>query len=121
MDKELRQYLFQGQNAGIRYGICVPRNVQRGLVGGHLGNRSGSSLEFMDHRQYIPGDDLRRIDWSAYARSDKLSIKLFRDEVSPHVDIIIDCSRSMALPDSEKKRATVYGTCCEWFPPKRGS
>jgi len=61
----------------------------------------------MDHREYIPGDDLRRIDWNAFARSDKLSIKLYRDEVNPHVDIIIDCSRSMAIPDSEKAHATL--------------
>jgi uncharacterized protein (DUF58 family) len=61
----------------------------------------------MDHREYIPGDDLRRIDWNAFARSDKLSIKLYRDEVNPHVDIIIDCSRSMALPDSKKAHATL--------------
>lgn len=91
----------------MRYRIGAPRNIQRGLVGSLLGNRSGSSLEFMDHREYVPGDDLRRIDWNAFARGNKLSIKLYRDEVHPHVDIIIDCSRSMALADSEKARATL--------------
>lgn len=107
MNEAYRQYLIEGEKAGIRYCIGVPRNIQRGLVGSHLGSRSGSSLEFMDHREYAPGDDLRRIDWNAFARSDRLSIKLYRDEVNPHVDIIIDCSRSMALPDSEKARATL--------------
>jgi len=107
MNEEYRNYLLEGQNAGIRYGIGCPRTIQRGLIGSHLGNRSGSSLEFMDHREYIPGDDLRRIDWNAFARSDKLSIKLYRDEVNPHLDIIIDCSRSMALPDSKKVYATL--------------
>lgn len=107
MNEAYCQYLLEGQEAGIRYGIGVPRSIQRGLVGSQVGNRSGSSLEFMDHREYIPGDDLRRIDWNAFARNDKLSIKLYRDEVNPHVDIIVDCSRSMALPDSDKPRATL--------------
>jgi len=107
MNETYRQYLIEGENAGKRYCIGTPRNIQRGLVGSQLGNRSGSSLEFMDHREYMPGDDLRRINWNAFARSNKLSIKLYRDEVNPHVDIIIDCSRSMALADSDKSRATL--------------
>ena len=107
MNDLYRQYLAEGQQVGIRYGIGTPDRIQRGLVGGHLGNRSGSSLDFMEHRGYMPGDDLRRIDWNAFARSDKLSIKLFRDEVNPHVDIIIDCSRSMALEETAKARATL--------------
>lgn len=107
MNETYRHHLIEGENAGMRYGIGSPRNTQRGLIGSRLGTRSGSSLEFMDHREYIPGDDLRRIDWNAFARSDKLSIKLYRDEVSPHVDIIIDCSRSMALPESEKAHAVL--------------
>ena len=107
MNEAYRQYLIDGENAGLRYRIGAPLKIQRGLVGCQLGNRSGSSLEFMYHREYIPGDDLRRIDWNAFARSDKLSIKLYRDEVNPHVDIIIDCSRSMALPNSKKSCATL--------------
>jgi uncharacterized protein (DUF58 family) len=107
MNETYRQFLIEGETAGARYCIGAPRNIQRGLVGSQLGSRSGSSLEFMDHREYIPGDDLRSIDWNAFARSDKLSIKLYRDEVSPHVDVIVDCSRSMSLADSEKARATL--------------
>jgi uncharacterized protein (DUF58 family) len=72
-----------------------------------MGSRTGSSIEFMDHREYIPGDDLRHIDWGALARSDKMTVKLFRDEVSPHVDIILDTSKSMALPGSSKVRASL--------------
>jgi len=107
MDELFRQYLADGERAGRRFTIGVPRSIQRGLYGGHMGNRSGSSLEYMDHREYIPGDDLRRIDWNVFARSDKLAIKLFRDEVNPHVDIVIDCSRSMSLPQSQKACATL--------------
>jgi uncharacterized protein (DUF58 family) len=64
-------------------------------------------MEFMDHREYQPGDDLRRLDWAAYARSDKMIVKLYRQEVCPHLDVVIDGSRSMALPDSEKLRASL--------------
>ena len=61
----------------------------------------------MDHREYQPGDDLRRLDWAAYARSDKMIVKLYRHEVCPHLDLVVDGSRSMALPGTEKRRATV--------------
>jgi uncharacterized protein (DUF58 family) len=73
----------------------------------HLGQRAGSSLEFRDHRDYQPGDDLRRIDWNAFARSDKLTVKLYREEISPHLDIVLDGSRSMALEASAKLEAAV--------------
>lgn len=107
MNEEQKQYLLAGQQAGIRYGLTVPRKVQLGLVGSQLGNRCGSSLEFMDHREYMPGDDLRRIDWGAYARSNKLSVKLYRNEVMPHLDLVIDGSRSMMLPETKKGQATL--------------
>jgi hypothetical protein len=107
MNEAYRAYLLAGQKAGMRYGLTVPRKVQLGLAGSQLGHRCGSSLEFMDHREYMPGDDLRSIDWSVYARSNKLSIKLYRDEVLPHLDLIIDGSRSMALPETKKAEATL--------------
>jgi uncharacterized protein (DUF58 family) len=107
MNPKYRTYLQDGQQAGHRYALTSPSKTSAGLVGSHLGARPGSSLEFMDHRHYIPGDDLRRIDWNAFARSDKLSVKLYRDEVSPHVDIIVDCSASMALADTKKENATL--------------
>ena len=107
MDENFRQYLLDGQRAGMRYVLSRPPGAPRGVAGSEMGGRPGSSLEFMDHRQYIPGDDLRRIDWSAYARSDKLTIKLYREEVCPHLDILIDTSRSMALAGTEKLRATL--------------
>ena len=93
--------------AGRRYRISIPPRLAQGNVGYHLGNRAGSSLEFLDHRSYQLGDDLRRIDWHAYARTDKLTMKLFREEVCPHVDILLDGSKSMHLLGSAKVRATL--------------
>ncbi len=107
MDERLRQYLAEGERAGMRYALGLPRQAPVGLAGSALGNRTGSSLEFKDYRDYQPGDDLRHIDWNAFARSDQLSIKLFREEVHPHLDVILDASRSMDLEDSAKGRATL--------------
>jgi uncharacterized protein (DUF58 family) len=103
----LDQFLSEGEAAGLRYVLGVPRTTASAMSGMQLGQRSGSSLEFRDHRDYQPGDDLRRIDWNAFARSDKLTVKLYREEISPHLDIVLDGSRSMALAASAKLRAAV--------------
>ena len=107
MNEIYRQYLIDGERAGTRYALTAPRNVPFGAAGSQMGKRPGSSLEFIDHREYQPGDDLRRIDWGGFARSDKLTVKLYRDEVSPHLDVVIDGSVSMALEDSPKAQATL--------------
>ncbi|HEY7426194.1 MAG TPA: DUF58 domain-containing protein [Gemmataceae bacterium] len=105
--EHLRDYLSEGERAGQRYALSLPRQTPRGATGATLSQRAGSSLEFKDHRDYQAGDDLRHIDWNAFARSDQLSVKLFREEISPHVDVVLDASRSMALEDSAKERVTL--------------
>ncbi|HNV68066.1 MAG TPA: DUF58 domain-containing protein [Candidatus Ozemobacteraceae bacterium] len=107
MNSEYRQFLREGEQAASRYALTSPRRLPRGMSGNILGSGAGSSLEFLDHREYQPGDDLRHIDWSAYARTDKLIVKLFREEISPHCDILIDGSCSMALAETQKARSTV--------------
>jgi uncharacterized protein (DUF58 family) len=107
MNEEQQRFLIAGEQAGSRFALAPPRRAPMGGGGLHLSNRAGSSLEFRDHREYQAGDDLRRIDWSAYGRTDKLIVKLYREEVSPHVDIVIDGSRSMALEGSSKLEATL--------------
>ncbi len=57
--------------------------------------RTGSSLEFADFRNYAPGDDPRRIDWSIYGRIERLVTKLYEEEEDLDVEILIDCSASM--------------------------
>ena len=91
----------------MRYALEPPRTTSAPLAGLQLGRQAGASLEFRDHRDYQPGDDLRRIDWNAFARSDRLTIKLYREEISPHLDIVLDGSRSMALEGAEKARAAI--------------
>ena len=80
-----------------RYRLALDRVPPRGLAGERLGRASGSSLEFQDRRSYEVGDDVRHVDWRALARSDQLVVRLWREEVLPRVEILIDASRSMAI------------------------
>jgi uncharacterized protein (DUF58 family) len=107
MADDTAQFLAEGEQAGARYRLAAPRSAPAGLVGSQLARAAGESLEFLEHRDYEPGDDLRRINWSAYARTDKLVIKVFRQEVCPHLDLVVDGSRSMMLAGTEKRRAAL--------------
>lgn len=107
MHPTLRAALRDGEKAATSYALGVPRQAPVGLVGTTVGHRAGSSLDFKDHRAYEPGDDLRHIDWNAYARSDQITVKLYREEVTPHLDLVLDTSRSMDLEGSAKAEAAV--------------
>lgn len=71
--------------------------------GSYSSPRRGTSLEFADYRRYTPGDDLRYLDWGIYARTDKLYVKLFREEVDLFAYVFIDASASMGYPSRELK------------------
>ena len=106
MDAALQQSLRDGEKLGLRYALQIPQVAASSLVGSRLGRRAGSSIDFQDYREYQPGDDLRFIDWGIYARTDRLSIKLFREEVTPHLDLVLDGSRSMNLEGTAKASAS---------------
>ncbi len=76
----------------------------RGAVGNWAGAGTGSSIDFQDHRPYLPGDDPRYIDWAAYARTGQTIMKLYREEVSPRLDVLVDLSRSMTGPVDRLER-----------------
>ena len=72
------------------------KNNVAGIFGGNRQSKSyGSSCEFADLRDYVPGDDITKIDWNAYARFEKLYTKLYLDERQMHTQIFMDCSASM--------------------------
>jgi len=75
-----------------------------GSAGAAAGRGTGSSLEFQDHRHYAPGDDPRHINWQAYARTGSYTVKLWREEVSPRIDLVLDHSRSMELGAGKQQR-----------------
>lgn len=85
------------------YRICPPRMIGGGPAGVFAGMRDGQSVDFHDFREYQPGDDLRRVDWRAYARNGQMHLRLFREEVSPVVELHLDTSASMsAYPGKEQ-------------------
>jgi len=105
MEPAIRQALSDGEKLGLRYALQIPQVAASGWTGTRSGRRAGSSIDFQDYREYQPGDDLRFIDWGIYARTDRLTVKLFREEVTPHLDLILDGSRSMNLADTAKGNA----------------
>jgi uncharacterized protein (DUF58 family) len=81
----------------------VTRKVFRGrMKGERRSRRKGQSVEFADFRNYVPGDDLRFIDWNLYARLDKLFLKLFMEEEDLHFYAAIDTSLSMDFGSPSK-------------------
>ena len=74
------------------------RLVVEGFITGlHRSPYHGFSVEFAEHRQYMPGDDLRHIDWKIYGRRDRFYIKRFEEETNLKSYILLDASRSMAF------------------------
>lgn len=78
--------------------MIAARNL-RGRAGAQVATTAGASLEFLDYRDYQPGDDLRLVDWSVYARTDRETVRRHQDEVSPCVEIKCDTSASLTVPN----------------------
>src|ERR1700722_6327767 len=68
--------------------------ARSGSGGEHVASRRGSSAEFLEHRAYAPGDDLRRMDWLAFARTGEPVLKLFRAEEDGGVRRVVDAGAS---------------------------
>lgn len=103
--------------------------------------RIGAGLELADHRDYVPGDDLRYLDWNLYGRLDRRALRLFEEDEDVAVDILVDASRSMgagappklelalqiaaalayvALANLDRVSVTVLGERPANLPPQRG-
>ena len=81
-----------------RLAVAAKRPFPGRMKGEKRSPRRGSSLEFADYREYVPGDDLRYVDWKAYARLERLFLKLFVEEEDLSVHVLIDASQSMQYP-----------------------
>ncbi|MCD8141633.1 MAG: DUF58 domain-containing protein [Planctomycetaceae bacterium] len=92
---ESDRYIVAARRLARAYRLVPPATGLGGVAGSFLGRREGESIDFHDYRQYHPGDDLRRVDWRAYARSKQMHLRLFREEVSPLVELHLDTSASM--------------------------
>ena len=89
---------------GRGYRLAVEAQPVRGSAGDRFGKGTGSSMEFQEFRDYQAGDDLRHIDWRAYARTETLTTRLYREEIAATVELLVDGSRSMALSPAKQQR-----------------
>src|SRR5205814_8490654 len=82
-----------------RYGSLslIARMVVEGFLDGlHKSPFKGFSVEFAEHRQYYPGDEIRHIDWRAFGKTDRYYIKEYEEETNLHCHLLVDASGSMA-------------------------
>jgi uncharacterized protein (DUF58 family) len=89
------------------------RSIVEGFVSGkHRSPHRGFSVEFAEHREYAPGDDLRRLDWKVFGRTDKLYLKQYEEETNLACHLVVDTSESMAYrgPDAPLSKLD-YGRC----------
>lgn len=83
--------------------VLISRKTAAGKEQGERhSRRHGAGNEFIDYRNYVPGDDLRYLDWKIYGRLDRLFIRLFREELDLRITILLDVSRSMRFGEPEK-------------------
>src|SRR3982751_2499719 len=88
------------------------RQVVEGFISGmHKSPFFGHSVEFVQHRDYTPGDDIRHLDWKVWSKTDKFYIKQFEEETNLRSTIVMDVSASMHYPD-RKPNFNKYESGC---------
>jgi uncharacterized protein (DUF58 family) len=104
------RYLDPGGLARVgRMELTARQAVEGFLTGRHRSPYHGFSVEYLDHRAYTPGDELRTLDWRILARNDKYFVKLFEDETNLRAYILLDCSNSMNFRSGEVSKLE-YGS-----------
>ncbi|MBD3181310.1 DUF58 domain-containing protein [Candidatus Poribacteria bacterium] len=102
--KTTQKYLDPGAVSRLGGMELVARLVVEGFISGrHKSPYQGFSVEFVEHRQYMPGDEIRYIDWKVYGKSDRFYIKKFEEETNLKSYILLDTSGSMAFKGEEPK------------------
>src|SRR6202161_498261 len=93
---DYRKYLDPRTLARIASLDLRARLVVEGLMAGmHRSPYQGISVEFAQHRQYVPGDDIRHVDWKVFAKTDKVYLKQYLEETNLHLICVVDASESM--------------------------
>jgi uncharacterized protein (DUF58 family) len=94
---EYMKWLPPKTTAAISRCELFGRTMKLGFISGrHRSPKKGNSVEFAEHRQYMPGDDLRALDWKVLGRKDRLYIRQYEEETNLRATILLDCSGSMA-------------------------
>lgn len=100
----------------------VARSVVDGVINGlHKSPAYGTSVDFAEHRGYVPGDDIRRVDWRVYARTDKYYVKEFEADSNSNFVVLLDVSASMAYGPKVSKLdyARTLGACLTYLVHKQ--
>ncbi|MCA8968112.1 MAG: DUF58 domain-containing protein, partial [Planctomycetes bacterium] len=87
-----------------RQELKARRVVEGFLSGMHRSPYFGQSIEFLQHRQYAPGDDIRHIDWKVWGRQDRLVIKQYEEETNLRLHLLVDSSASMKYGQGEQNK-----------------
>ena len=96
MTHDLERFLQPDEIAKISRLELRARKVVEGFVSGlHRSPYFGQSIEFVQHREYVPGDDTRRIDWKVWSRTDRYYLKQFEEDTNVRVVLLVDGSESM--------------------------
>jgi len=104
------QYLEPEALARVKNLSMVARGVVEGAISGmHASPYKGFSVEFAEHREYVPGDDPRHLDYKMLARTDRLYIKQYEEETNMRVQILLDMSGSMDYKHSAQITKLEYG------------
>jgi uncharacterized protein (DUF58 family) len=101
----------------------LARTVVEGFLNGlHHSPYLGLSVDFAEHRPYMPGDDIRRIDWKLWARTDRHYVKEFEADTNANFSVIVDVSRSMNFGSGKLTKleyAKYLAACLSWFARKQ--
>ncbi len=102
------------------YELGVKATVEGYLSGRRRSLQRGSSTEFHEFRQYVPGDDPSRVDWRVFARSDRLFLRTFEQETNLECHIVLDSSASMGFAGagsrwSKLEYASFFAACLAWL------
>jgi uncharacterized protein (DUF58 family) len=109
--RDFRKYLQPDVVAKLANMELVARLVVEGFITGlHKSPYHGFSVEFAEHRQYMPGDEVRHIDWKIYAKTDRYYIKQFEEETNLKTYIILDASKSMSYSSGGKLSKLEYAS-----------
>ncbi|QDU79695.1 hypothetical protein Pla110_14090 [Polystyrenella longa] len=98
MTRDYRKFLRPEEISRISQLEVRARHIVEGFLSGlHRSPYFGQSIEFVQHREYVPGDDIRRIDWKAWSKTDKYYTKLYEEDTNLRTTLVVDLSESMSF------------------------
>ena len=97
--------------------IAMKQKSSQNMAGNRRSVQKGTSAEFSDFREYMPGDDLRRLDWNVYARSERMYIREYFEEKEAVVSVILDTSALWKKEQGRTGTGSVRGDCLSDFAP----